>query len=169
MVLVKGESGEIPSLRFEPRSAGFEDFTGPLDIQGGCVPLYTKLRLTAEDLVLVLAGLAPLVKRLFRAPSSVDLRFQLSGDYLADLATLVDDGERLKKALLCARLSRYVGRIRLRNPTGDWRLDIVCDTTDIYRATPLGHMLLMIFCADEPHAEEFRDFCEVHGINAFVP
>lgn len=169
MALLKGEDGEIPRLRFEPRSPGYEDLEDSLDIQGGCVPLYTKLRLTAEDLVLVLADFAPLVAALFRAPSSVDLRFQLGGDYLAELATLVADRQRLKRALVCARLSRYVGRIRLRDPAGQWRLDIVCDTTDIYRATPLGHMLLMIVCADEANAAEFRDFCGIHGIRTLVP
>lgn len=169
MVLVKGEDGEIPSLKLEPRREGYEELETPLDIEGGCVPLYTKLRLTAEDLVLVLADLVPLISRLFRVQLAVDLKFQLGGDYLAELATLMEDRVRLKAALLCARLSRYVGRVRLRDPVGRWRLDIVCDTTDIYRAMPLGHMLLMIVCADDERAGEFRRFCAINGIAALVP
>lgn len=126
------------TLQLMPSSAGFAGLTAPMTLYDAIVPLYPKLRLTAEELIQFSLDLAPLVKRLMgnSGASEEDLlvepRFMLGGEYLHSLHSLPMETRR--KVDICTKLvmSRYVGVLSW-FLGGEWILDAVYDTTDLRR------------------------------------
>lgn len=98
------------------------------------VPLYPKLRLTAEELIAYAIDLAPAVRFLAQDEANLHVRpqFILGGEYLSQLHKLPLDWGRVLQICTTLALSRYVGVISWWR--GDeWLLDAVYDTTDLRR------------------------------------
>lgn len=158
MVWVAHEDGKMPRLRYEPYGARFRELDAEMLVWQAIVPLYRKLRLTAEDLVRIACELVPAVTHFtgVRDDLLVDLRFSLGGAYLSEM--LSSELTRARKLALVrrCRLPRYVGIIRFRAEDG-WLLDVVCDTTDIYRETPRYGAVVAIAARSEVVGERLAE------------
>jgi hypothetical protein len=126
-----------PSIRIDPLEPGYDHLTGPAMIQHAIVPLYPKIRLTAEDLIGFAGEFLPLARRLagpsLRDTVTIDVSFRLSGRYLGDLYGRGLPPERVVRIAKGAVFSRYVGVVEFRTSEG-WLLDVIFDTTDIRRS-----------------------------------
>ncbi len=121
-------------LKLLPSEPGYEHLEAPMVFSEAIVPLYPKLRLTAEELVGFAVDLSPTVRFLSHdAPDLyVEPRFLLGGDYLRQLHERPMARDRILEISTTLVLSRYVGVISwFRND--DWLLDAVYDTTDLRR------------------------------------
>lgn len=126
------------TLQLMPSSDGFESLKSRMKLYDAIVPLYPKLRLTAEELIQFSLDLSPLVKRLMgnSGASEEDLLvepcFMLGGEYLHSLHSR--PMETARKVEICTKLtlSRYVGVLSWLLD-GEWILDAVYDTTDLRR------------------------------------
>jgi hypothetical protein len=128
-----------PSIQVEPLEAGYDHLARPAMIHHAIVPLYPKVRLTAEDLIGFAGEFLPLARDQ-AGPSArdsveVDASFRLSGHYLRDLYGRGLSSQRLVRLVTGAVLSRYVGVVEFRTRDG-WLMDVVFDTTDMRRANP---------------------------------
>lgn len=107
----------------------------------------------------------PAVSFVLRAGDDLltDLKFTLSGHYLSEmLVSELAPGRKLVLFQNC-RLPRYVGIIRFSRGQ-QWLLDVVCDTTDIYRETPRHGALVTIVARDEATGERLAElFVEQHS------
>ena len=120
-------------LRLSPAEAGFEALQAPMLFLDAIVPLYPKLRLTAEELIAFGIDLSPVVRYLAKDDGlRVDLQFMLGGEYLSQLRGRSMDRGRIVQICTTLALSRYVGVIRWYRDD-DWLLDAVYDTTDLRR------------------------------------
>lgn len=159
----------LHELCLQPREDGFDDFKQPMSFIDALVPLYPKLRLTAEELIDFALDMLPLLTHLVRdsAPKHVDYqeghlyvepRFALGGDYLAELHAKPIDSRRKVAFMTTALLSRYVGILSWF--VGEhWICDVVYDTTDLRRDLLTGPPILGIIPRHEhlQHAlEQFR-------------
>jgi hypothetical protein len=154
--LVEGEEEDPRSshpsltLSHEPYPEGGQQPRGaPMTVYSAVVPLYPKLRLTARGLLYVAGEFFPLVKLLVRPEDRdklrIDLRFMLSGDYLAEILSAgLDDQRRIADFVRQASLPRYVGVVRFCDDNGAI-MDAVCDTTDIFRDVPKYGSVLTLF------------------------
>jgi hypothetical protein len=133
-------------LRIDPYERGFEKFAPRARVKQAIVPLYPKLRLTAEDLVGFAGELLPLVRGIaaeHRDDIRVDLRFALSGTYLRELYSEGLGGARTRRIATRVDLSRYVAIVEF--SAGDSRiLQAVFDTTDIRREDESMPVLLLV-------------------------
>ncbi|TMQ09586.1 MAG: hypothetical protein E6J91_29925 [Deltaproteobacteria bacterium] len=121
-------------LRLLPTEPGFEHLETPMVFCDAIVPLYPKLRLTAEELIAYAIDLSPTVRFLARDEVNlhVALQFILGGEYLSRLHKQAMDHDRIVQICTTLALSRYVGVISWYR--GDhWALDAVYDTTDLRR------------------------------------
>lgn len=121
-------------LRLLPTEPGFEHLETPMVFWDAIVPLYPKLRLTAEELIAYAIDLSPAVRFLAREDANlhVGLQFVLGGEYLSRLHVLPLDRGRVVQLCTTLALSRYVGVVSWWR--GDeWMLDAVYDTTDLRR------------------------------------
>ena len=143
--------GSLPQLQFAPYELGYDEFKAPVTVQEAYAPLYPKLRMGATDLVLFASQVLPLVRQLAggtaRDRLNVDLRFVLSGRYRREAHRLPLAAERRNEVLSALNLPRYVGLIRF-SIAGEWFLDVVCDTTDIPRESPVWSPVLAFVPAD---------------------
>lgn len=121
-------------LELLPTESGFEHLATPMVFLDAIVPLYPKLRLTAEELIGFGVDLAPVIK--FLAADELDLfvepRFMLGGEYLRLLHGRPIDRGRIVEICTTLALSRYVGVLSWARDE-DWLLDAVYDTTDLRR------------------------------------
>lgn len=121
-------------LKLLPTMEGFEHLETPMVFSDAIVPLYPKLRLTAEELVEFGIDLSPTVR--FLAGGEDDLyvepRFLLGGEYLHLVHSRPLDRDRIVAICTTLTLSRYVGVISW-SRGDDWLLDAVFDTTDLRR------------------------------------
>lgn len=129
--------GYAPPLRvrFEPQKRGFTEYENPLRVEMAVVPVYPKVRTSAESLIAYAGDYLPIVRQVagpHRDELRVEPRFMLGGDYLATLGEVLRDPVRLAKIRRAAMLSRYVGLIRF-SITDGWLCDLVVDTTDVRR------------------------------------
>jgi hypothetical protein len=120
-----------------------------MTVYAAVIPLYSKLRLTARGLLSVASEFFPLVRMLVQSDDRdqlhVELRFMLGGDYLAELlSTGLDDQYRVADFVRGASLPRYVGVVRYCIDNGAV-LDVVCDSTDIFRDVPKYGSVLALF------------------------
>lgn len=147
-----GDGAEL-RLSFEPRSPGFDAFEVPTRIYGALAPLYPKLRMSGLDLVQLGSQLLPLCWMLVEADQReslmVELRFELSGQYLRATHPMDLGFERLKTLLTEVQLPRYLGLIRF-SVEGHRFMDVLCDPTDIPRQVPAYSPILALI----PHAPE---------------
>jgi len=129
------EGAQRPTqLKLLPAETGFEHLETPMVFSDAIVPLYPKLRLTAEELVGFGVDLSPTIRFLAREEDNlyVDPQFLLGGDYLRSLHGKPMDLERIVAICTTLTLSRYVGVISWFR--GDeWLVDAVYDTTDLRR------------------------------------
>jgi hypothetical protein len=155
--VIEGQEEEDPesqhsalTLTHEPYPEGRQKRRGePMTVYAAIIPTYPKLRLTARGLLSVAGEFFPLVRMLVqpddRDQLRVELRFMLGGDYLAELlSTGFDDPNRVADFVGGASLPRYVGIVRFCIDT-DAVLDVVCDTTDIFRDVPKYGSVLTLF------------------------
>jgi len=129
------------------------------------VPLYPKLRSSAEDLWSNACEVCPPVKR--GSEVSLELYFERAGSYAASLYVMNINAERLTRFQRKASLSRYVGVARWRIE-GEPVLDTIWDTTDIRRRNRHddGDGLLAVV-ALHPEYEAFADrYGEAYGVLA---
>lgn len=150
MLWITDEGHGNPHLRHEPYGANFRDLNDSLVVWNAIVPLYRKLRLTAEDLLRIACELIPAVTFVTGSGDELftDLRFALGGSYLSEILVGGLPARRKLALLQNCRLPRYVGLIRFRHRQR-WLLDVLCDTTDIYRETPKYGAILAIVAPDE--------------------
>jgi hypothetical protein len=129
------DGGERPTqLKLLPSETGFEHLEIPMVFSEAIVPLYPKLRLTAEELVGFGVDLSPTVRFLARDDRSlyVEPRFMLGGEFLHLLHKRPIDRDRIVEICTTLMLSRYVGVLSWFR--GDeWLIDAVYDTTDLRR------------------------------------
>jgi hypothetical protein len=129
------DDGERPThLKLLPTMEGFEHLEKPMVFADAIVPLYPKLRLTAEELVEFGIDLSPTVRFLANGEENlhVEPRFVLGGEYLHLVHSRPLDRGRIVAICTTLALSRYVGVISWFR--GDeWLLDAVYDTTDLRR------------------------------------
>ena len=143
---------------------------GALDrrpVKLAAVPLYTKLRSSAQDLSSSAFQLPPSVPRSDADTVSLELFFMRSGSYTSSLYEKGLDADRLLKFQRSASLSRYVGVVRW-YVDGEPVLDTIWDTTDIRRKSrfdkPQG---LLAIVALHSSYEGFVDRCaEDYGVIA---
>jgi hypothetical protein len=158
----------LPRLVYEPY--GEDDATQPdaLIVWDAIVPLYRKLRLTAEDLFRIACELTPAVSVLARSNEiETELRFQLGGSYLSEALAGPLSATRKQALLTQARFSRYVGVIRF-SLAGRMILDVLCDTTDIYRVIP-RHMAILALIPGDPDLQDgLRSFSERCKFDALI-
>lgn len=121
-------------LKLLPSEAGYEHLETPMVFSEAIVPLYPKLRLTAEELVGFAVDLSPTVRFLAHDDPSVyvEPRFLLGGEYLRQLHGRPMELDRILEICTTLVLSRYVGVISWFRDD-HWLLDAVYDTTDLRR------------------------------------
>jgi hypothetical protein len=145
--MVLGSEGSDVSIKVWPYEKGFEPFEALANVWHAIVPLYPKIRLTAEDMVGIAGSLLPLVKSCVpterRDALRVDLRFALAGRYLRHLASRQMDRDRLYQFISNASFSRYIGIIRF-SVSNEWLADVVVDTTDIRRYDDIPSVLAAV-------------------------
>jgi hypothetical protein len=132
-----GFTSDGESLELLPSNGSFASLQGPMRFCDAIVPLYPKLRLTAEELVDFGIDLSRVVKFLARAGEThesiyIEPYFMLGGDYLHLLHEQPLPPERIVGLCTTLTLPRYVGLIRW-FLKGEWILDAVYDTTDLRR------------------------------------
>lgn len=146
---IKGGAQQL-WLKIDPYERGFDKFEAPALVRQAIVPLYPKLRLTAEDLAGYASELLPLARHLAGAQRDslkTTLRFALSGRYLTDVLSLGLTSSRTWAAVARCELSRYVGVVEFA-AADEWLLQAVFDTTDIRRESSEPMPILMLVCKD---------------------
>lgn len=141
---------DVPTLVHDPPIGARYSFDpAAMRVYAAVVPLYPKLRLGARGLLGVAASMFDVVRAWvapeIRARLSVNLRFVLAGDYASELLEArLDDSVRAAKLVRSLVLPRYVGMIRFFVDDGAI-FDVLCDTTDIFRAKPkYGNVIRII-------------------------
>lgn len=135
-------------IRLLPREGGFECFEKDMVFSDALVPLYPKLRLTAEELVEFSLDLCPAIRYLAQSDSLyLEPQFYLGGDYLTEVqghGLGIDRSITISTRLV---LSRYVGVLHWY--VGDrWAGDAVYDTTDLRRDSKTRPPLLALIPKD---------------------
>ncbi len=150
-------------LCFDPREPrGFENFMSPAFVRQALVPLYPKMRLTAEELLWIATAFVPFMQRLAvgeEDPLRTEARFIMGGAYLKECFTLGLAADRVAKLVTEILVSRYVGVLRF--SAGDnWLGDVVCDSTDLRRDVPRFASVLAVVLNSEATAQTFATaFC----------
>lgn len=146
-------------VRFDPRKKGFEEYTEPMRIESALVPLYPKVRTSAEGLIAYAGDYLPLVRMAAGAQRDalrIEPQFMLGGLYVAKVGEVLRDSARLATLRRSALLSRYVGVIRFSLPDG-WLCDLVIDTTDVRREQGGAAPILLAVGRDQPMAVTFEN------------
>ena len=136
-------------LKLLPTESGYEHLERPMVFSEAIVPLYPKLRLTAEELIGFGVDLSPTVRFLARDDSNVyaEPKFMLGGEYLRVLHGRPMERSRIIEVCTTLAVSRYVGVISWFRD-GDWLLDAVYDTTDLRRGDASRPPLLALIPCD---------------------
>jgi hypothetical protein len=111
------------------------------------VPVYPKIRLSAQDLTGFSGELLPFFQYIAgqekRDQLTADLRFCLAGECLEILYKSAIPADRLAKFVKQIILSRYVGFVTFSTPDGPLA-HVIYDSTDMRRAAPAPAPLLAI-------------------------
>lgn len=154
------EAGFI-RVRFQPGEPDFEEFEEEALVEAAMVPLYPKIRLSAQDLVGFAGELLPMFRAIVGPASRdrlrIDLRFCLAGDCLEFLYKSTLPAARLAAFSREAVLSRYVGLITF-FVEDQVVAYILCDSTDMHRAAPSAAPLLAIIPQYEEHIEVLQKY-----------
>ncbi len=123
-------------------------------------PLYPKIRLTARELILLGLDMLPVVRYLLsdeeRAKLNTEVFFMHGGAYQKQLVALgLDDPKRIERFVSEIALPRYIGIVRFQLDDAVL-VDIVCDTTDIYREYPRCAPVLAVFPFSSKHVAPFQ-------------
>lgn len=154
------ENGFI-RLKFLPNESGYEDFCDEAIVEAAMVPLYPKIRLSAQDLAAFAGELLPMFREIV-GPSSrdnlnIDLRFCLAGECLELIYKSQIPAKRFAVFVRQAVLSRYIGLITYY--VGDQvAAFIICDSTDMHRGAPTAAPLLAIIPKYAEHIESLRKY-----------
>lgn len=148
-------------IKFLPDEPGFEEFTEEALVEAAMVPLYPKIRLSAQDLVAFAGELLPMFRTIVGPESrdqlNIDLRFCLAGECLEYLYKSHVPSARFAAFARQAVLSRYVGLITYL--VADQVVAyIICDSTDMHRGAPATAPLLAIIPQYEEHVEVLRQY-----------
>jgi hypothetical protein len=160
------------AIKASPYESGFEEFEKPSNIWHAIIPLYPKIRLSAEDLAEVAHEALPLVRMLVepsrRDRITVELKFVRGGKYVADAMSAGLAKDRAATFAARAHLSRYVGIIRFH--VGDeWLLDFACDTTEILRSSPPLASVIAVVTRDAGHVDAVRKAQQSgYGVGAVI-
>lgn len=140
------EEGFI-QLRYLPHEDGFEEFALDAEVQSAMVPVYPKIRLSAQDLTGFAGELLPFFQHISgperRNELAADLRFCLAGECLEILYKSAIPADRLAQFVKQIILSRYVGFVTFSIPDGQLA-HVIYDSTDMRRAAPAPAPLLAI-------------------------
>lgn len=146
-------------LKFNPGEAGYEEFCHEATVEAAMVPLYPKIRLSAQDLVAFAGELLPMFRMIVGPDSrdhlNIDLRFCLAGDCLELLYKSHIPASRFAAFAQQAVLSRYVGLITY-YVADQVVAYIICDSTDMHRGVPAAAPLLAIIPQYAEHIEVLR-------------
>jgi len=146
-------------LKLLPGESGFEEYCQEAVVEAAMVPLYPKIRLSAQDLVAIAGELLPMFRMLVGKDSrdhlNIDLRFCLAGDCLQLLYKSRIPSIRFAAFARQAVLSRYVGLITY-YVEDQVVAYIICDSTDMHRGAPAAAPLLAIIPQYEEHIEYLR-------------
>jgi hypothetical protein len=148
-------------LKYLPHEGGYDEFGHEAELKSAMVPVYPKIRLSAQDLIAFAGELLPtfrfIVGQEKRGQLLVDLRFCLAGDCLALLYNSDIPADRFANFARQAVLSRYVGLISFF--VGDDLLaHVLCDSTDMRRNAPASAPLLSIIPRYEQHVDALREY-----------
>lgn len=165
MEALRAEEGGV-WLAHEPyRDATYGYPNNRMQVYAAIVPLYPKLRLGALGLLKATGDLVPMLRRWNYGVSAsvrVDLRFQLSGEYLREILQLgLQPQGRAAELSTKAVLPRYVGLARVLHKDGAF-LDAVFDTTDVLREEPPCSRMLALLALAESHSQSVKDFVSAH-------
>lgn len=166
----KGNWSPPLRLRFDPQKNGFDEYKSPLRVMDAIVPLYPKVRTSAEGLIAYAGDYLPIVRRLAgeqRDQLRLEPFMSLGGQYLAKLAEVLRDPARLASIRGQALFSRYVGVARFYLPDG-WLCDLVVDTTDVKRVRGDGAPLLLAVGRDAGTITTFESVRELLGPTLLV-
>lgn len=148
-------------LKFLPGEAGYEDFCQEALVEAAMVPLYPKIRLSAQDLVGFAGELLPMFRMIVGADSrdnlNIDLCFCLAGECLEFLYKSHIPATRFAAFSRQAVLSRYVGLITY-FVADQVVAYIICDSTDMHRGAPAAAPLLAIIPQYEEHIEVLQKY-----------
>lgn len=148
-------------LRYLPHEGGFDAFKCAAEVQSAMVPVYPKIRLSAQDLIGFSRELLPLFRLIvgegLRDQLQVDLRFCLAGDCLELLYRSQFPPARFAAFVRQAVLSRYVGLITF-TVADNLLAHVICDSTDMRRNSPAAAPLLAIIPQYEQHIEILRKY-----------
>lgn len=148
-------------LKFLPGEAGYEDFCQEALVEAAMVPLYPKIRLSAQDLVGFAGELLPMFREIVGSASrgqlNIDLRFCLAGECLEFLYKSHIPSMRFAAFARQAVLSRYVGLITyfVEDKVVAY---IICDSTDMHRGAPATAPLLAIIPQYKEHVEVLQKY-----------
>lgn len=148
-------------LRFVPGEQGYEEFCEEALVEAAMVPLYPKIRLSAQDLIAFAGELLPVFNMMVGTESRdqlhIDLRFCLAGECLELLYKSEIPATRFAGFARQAVLSRYVGLITFF--VGDQvAAYILCDSTDMHRSVPASAPLLAIIPRYDEHIDVLRKY-----------
>lgn len=161
--------GGFLGLQLRPHEAGYGHFDDAEEVNAAMVPLYPKIRLSAQDLIAFGAQLWPWLSSLtgHHEGLRVDFRFQLAGDFQRELMDSNVDSERSVGALQRLVLSRYVGIIKF-SVKDDLLAYFAYDTTDIRRDYPKAAPLIAMIPKSEGFVEEFEKYARDYANDALV-
>ncbi len=162
----KTELGESRVLQLDPTERGYEHLESKMSFHHALVPLYPKLRLTAEELIDFAVDLLPPICYVVGKDDSkcltFDARFSLGGRYLRSALTLPVKSERLAQLATNVLLSRYVGVLSF-SIRGEWFCDIVYDTTDLRRDRQRAPGPVLAVVTHNPQiADSLKDVRDTH-------
>ena len=153
----------IIQLKYRPHEASFEAFCKEAEVQSAMVPVYPKIRLSAQDLAGFAGGLLPFFRYIAgqekRDQLVADLRFCLAGECLELLYRSAIPAARQALFARQAVLSRYVGLITF-SVTDGIIAHIIYDSTDMRRDAPAPAPLLAILLHPpyEQHIDVLREY-----------
>ena len=148
-------------LKFLPDEPGYDEFRHEALVEASMVPLYPKIRLSAQDLVGFAGELLPMFRVIVgpgaRDNLNIDLRFSLAGDCLEILYLSNIPADRFASFARQAILSRYVGLITY-YVADQIVAYIICDSTDMHRGAPAAAPLLAIIPQYVEHIDVLRKY-----------
>lgn len=147
------------SLEVELPDGSNEDW----DVSLGIVPMYKKLRTSADELITTMAEAAPIIDGIFGdyGDTSVTLHFERCGQYLKSILEYDIVPERYTHLVTNAVFSRYLAVVR-------WYIDempiidFVWDTTDTLRSETSfesGLLAIVALCAEEEVLDYVDFYC----------
>lgn len=170
MLWDEDERDGLPKLRhLKFKDSAYEyDGEEPMLVHSAVVPLYPKLRMTAEGLLAVAAELYPLMRLMVGKANldalTVELRFVMGGQYLQEI--LESGGPARAHMAELARtiaLPRYVGLVRFKLQDTAV-VDVVCDSTDIFRDAPKFGSILALVPLDPAYASNLERYFEANAV-----